>query len=430
MNIIDPRMGTLWTPGQKFDRIWPAGPAALDVPPVKGMEHIGLPELKALGFLPPVGGGAAPATNSGYHVTGDIVTQTADGRDLSTIWDDFLSMLNAVNAQRQALIRFLTFSVSQPVELVPQQGSGVDFEEASQFGEPVGQRVTPTYFNMGYTFKWYDLAGRYTWQYLADATAQMVESLGNAAVEAFWRKQLFEVFKTVFNAGNLSANINQQAYTVFKFYNNDGTVPPAYKNNTFLSTHTHYRTTGAATLDAGDLDEMIADFVSHGYSQETGYRQVLMVHTTLGNTIRAFRSIANGGTGVYDFIPAQGQPGQITAQTTQVIGQTPVAPTLDGLTVIGNYGPLIIVTDDWLPTTHIFGFTTGGADNLGNPIGIREHPQANLQGLRLVKGRQPDYPLIDSFWAFGFGTGVRHRGAGMVMEITADATYDPPAIYA
>lgn len=428
--LILPGDGTLWNPSQGYDRVWPAGLSALGTTGAKGMEHIGLGELRQLGFLPPIAGGAAPQTNSGYHTAGGIVTQTSDGRDLNTIWTDFLEMLNAVNSQRQALIRFLTFGVQQPVELVAQQGTGVDFEEASQFGEPVGQRVQPTYFNMAYTFKWYDLAGRYTWQYLADATEAMVNSLANAAVEAYWRKQLFEVFKTVFNSANLTANINQTAYTVYKFYNADGTVPPTYKNNTFDGTHTHYRTTGAGTLVAGDLDEMIADFNSHGYSQENGYRQVLMVHTTQGNVIRSFRSTANGGTGVYDFIPSVGQPGQITEQNTQLIGQSQVSNTLEGLQVIGNYGPLIVVQDDWLPSTHIFGFTTGGSDSLSNPVGIREHAQQGLRGLRLVKGRQADYPLIDSFWAFGFGTGVRHRGAGMVMEVTADATYDPPAVYA
>lgn len=425
------RHGTLWTPSQGFDRVWPVnGLSAIGTAKVGDSEHIGLSELRALGFLPPVMGGAAPQTNSGFHTAGGIVTQTADGRDLNSIWEDFMALLNAVNGQRQALIRFLTYSVQQPVELVAQQGTGVDFEEASQFGEPVGQRVAPGYFNMAFTFKWYDLAGRYTWQYLADATTTMVNSLANAAVEAYWRKQLFEVFKTVFNASNLSATINQQPYTVYKFYNADGTIPPMYKNNTFDGTHTHYRTTGAGTLVAGDLDEMINDFNAHGYSQENGYRQVLMVHSSQGNVIRGFRSTANGGTGTYDFIPSQGQPGQITSQNTTVIGQSPVANTLEGLQVIGNYGPLIIVQDDWLPSTHIFGFTTGGVDSLSNPVGIREHAQTSLRGLRLVKGRQADYPLIDSFWAFGFGTGVRHRGAGMVMEITADPTYDPPAAYA
>jgi hypothetical protein len=417
-----------WTPTAKarFDQMWPMSPL-LAGPPIKGMERVKFSEI---GFLMGIAGGAAPVTNSGFHAASDIVTTTADGRDLNQVWADMLEMLNAVNGSRQALIRFLTFSVTDPNELVPQAGTGVDFEEASEYGEPVGQRIQPTYFNMGYTFKWYDLAGRYTWQYLADATQTMIDSVGNAAVEAFWRKQLFEVLKCVFNANNLTATINNQSVNVFKFYNNDGTVPPTYKTNTFLSTHQHYRTTGAGTLVAGDLDEMIDDFVSHGYSQENGYQMVVMAHTVQGNVIRTFRSVANGGTGAYDFLPSLGKPGQIMNTTQQIVGQAQVANTLEGLNVIGNYGPLLVVQDDWFPTTHIFGFTTGGTDSLSNPVGIRQHRQAALQGLRLVKGKQPDYPLIDSFWAFGFGTGVRHRGAGMVMEVTADATYDPPAIYA
>jgi hypothetical protein len=410
----------LWTPGSSADLVMPGQFGSGARRP--GFERINLSEL---GILPGVAGGA-----QGTHVNSDVVTQTADGRDLNVVWTDMLALLNAANGSRQALIRFLTFGVTNPVEMVAQAGTGVDFEDASEFGEPVGARIQPTYFNMGYPFKWYDLAGRYTWQYLADATTTMIDSVANAAVEAYWRKQMFEVLKTVFNPTNLSATINQAAYNVYKFYNADGVVPPTYKTNTFDNTHTHYRTTGASALVAGDLDEMIADLNAHGYSQENGYRQVLMVHTTQGNVIRGFRSVANGGTGVYDFIPAQGQPGQITAQTTTVIGQSQIGNSLDGLQVIGNYGPLIVVQDDWLPSTHIFGFATGGSESLANPVGIREHAQAGLRGLRLVKGRTPDYPLIDSFWAFGFGTGVRHRGAGFVMEITTDGSYDPPSVYA
>ena len=412
----------LWTPGMGPDRILEA-PVAL-----RSKKGMVLADLLELGILPGIAGGSEPL--QGFHTAADIVTQTTDGRDLNIIWTEFMQLLNVVNSERQALLRFLTFQVSNPQELVAQQGQGVDFEEASEFGEPVASRVQPTYFNMGYTFKWYDLASRYTWQYLADATAAMVDSVANAAVEAFYRLQLFEVLKTVFNNNNLTTTINQNSVPVYKFYNADGTVPPPYKNNTFLGTHNHYRTTGAGTLVAGDLDEMIADFESHGYSQANGYRQVLMVHTTQGSVIRGFRSVANGGTGTYDFIPAQGQPGVILNTNQQFFGQGQIANTLGGLNVIGTYGPLIIVQDDWLPTTHIFGFCTGGSESLGNPVGFREHANAQLRGLRLVKGKQANYPLIDSFWAVGFGTGIRHRGAGMVMEVTADPSYDIPSVYA
>jgi hypothetical protein len=411
----------LWTPsnGMKFDRVFP-GPQSRT--PMRGMELV---DLKSLGFLPAIAGGA-----QGQHTAADVVTTTADGRDLNQVWVEFMALLNAVNDQRQTIIDFVSYNVTSPREMVAQVGTGIDFEDASEYGEPVGSRINPTYFDMGFGFKWYDLAGRYTWQYLADATAAMVESVANAAVEAYWRKLMYETLKTVFNPNNLITTINQQAVNVYKFYNNDGTVPPTYKSNTFTSTHQHYRTTGAGTLNAGDLDEMITDFAQHGYTLERGYRTVLMVNTTVGVVVRTFKSVANGGTGLYDFIPAQGQPGVVINTTQQLIGQGQVPSTLNGLNVIGSYGPMLIVQDDWMPTNHIFGFATGGVQSLSNPVGMRQHSNTNLRGLRLVKGRQPDYPLIDSYWAVGFGTGVRHRGAGMVMEITANASYTVPTEYA
>lgn len=419
----------LWTPGGTPDIQVPE--MFLARKPKRGMELV---DLAALGIVPDQ---EWMLKRKGTHVASDAVTQTADGTDLNVVWQTFMQLLNAVNVERQAIIRFLTFPVGAPTELVAQPGDGVDFEEATEHGEPVGARIVPTYFNLGYTFKWYDLAARYTWMYLAEATTTMVESVANAAVEAYWRKLMTEVLRTVYNPTNLIATINQNSYNVYKFYNADGTVPPTYKNNTFNGTHTHFKTTGSAALEAQDLDTMVIDdFASHGYSIETGYRLVAFVHTNVGNVIRNFRNAVSAGQAVagnygrFDFIPAQGQPGQLITQTQVIFGQSQIAPTLEGLTAIGTYGPLIIVQDDYAPTTHVATFATGGSENLNNPVGIREAAQANLRGLRLVKGRNPDYPLIDSFWATGFGTGVRHRGGGIVLEITADATYDPPAAYA
>jgi hypothetical protein len=420
---------TLWTPNAGgYDTVVRG---VLSGQAKNGMELV---ELRELGILPAVRGGAP---RRGAHVAADVVTQTADGTDLNTVWATFMDLLSAVNSSRQALINFLTFSVQSPTESVAQPGDGVDFEEATEFGEPMGARIAPTYFNMAYGFKWYDLAARYTWQYLADATDAMVNSVANAAVEAYYRMLLREVLRTIFNPTNLQATINQQPYTVYKLYNADGTVPPAYKNNTFDGTHTHYKVSGTNNvLEATDLDTMVLDdFASHGYGQELGYTLVLMVSTSVGNQVRNFRSAVNtnqavgGNYGRYDFIPAQGQPGQIIPATTQVIGATQPANTLSGLTVIGSYGPLLVVQDDWLPNTHVMAFATGGADSLTNPVGLREHRQTNLRGLRLVKGRNPDYPLIDSFWATGFGTGIRHRGGGIVIHLTA-GSYAAPAVYA
>lgn len=418
----------LWTPETGLDTVF-RGPVATT--PKRGMELV---NLRALGIMPSVMGGAP---RQGTHVAGDIVTRTADGRDLNDIWTEFMELLNAVNAERQRLVSFLTFPVTNPIEQVTQPGDGVDFEDASEFGEPVGARIQPSYFNMGYTFKWYDLAARYTWQYLADATEAMVNSVANASVEAYYRKLLSVVFRRIFNPTQLSATINGNPYNVYGFYNGtDGVTPPTYKNNTFASNHTHYKTSGSTTLEAQDLDTMVIDDLkSHGYDQDNGYRLVVMVHSTVGAQIRNFRNavsnnVAVGGNyGRFDFIPSQGQPGQFIDVTRQLIGAGQVPNTLEGLNVIGSYGPLLIVEDDWMPATHVLSFATGGRDSLSNPVGLREHAQSNLRGLRLVKGRNADYPLIDSFWAAGFGTGIRHRGGGIVIELTADGTYDPPAAF-
>jgi len=401
----------------------------------KAMPGHDLVDLRSLGILPGIAGGA---NRNGFHTAADVVTRAADGTDLNDIWANFMALLNAVNQPRQNIINFLTFGVSNIVETVTQPGQGVDFEEASEFGLPVGSRIQPTYFQMGYTFKWYDLGSRYTWQYLADATTAMIDSVGNAAVEAYWRLLLNQVLKCLFNPTNLTATINGNNYNVYKFYNADGTVPPAYKNNTFTGSHTHYKTSGAnSVLEAQDLDTMIIDdFTSHGYSQENGYTLVVMVNTALGNQIRNFRSAVNavqavgGNYGRYDFVPAAPQPGQILPQTTQVFGQSQVPGTLGGLTVIGNYGPLLIVVDDYMPTDYLASFATGGPDNLQNPIGLRQHANTNLRGLRLVKGRNPDYPLIDSYWVTGFGTGVRQRGGAIIMQLSSSGTYTVPTIYA
>jgi hypothetical protein len=40
----------------------------------------------------------------------------------------------------------------------------------------------------------------------------------------------------------------------------------------------------------------------------------------------------------------------------------------------------------------------------------------------------PDAILQDSFYARGFGVGVRHRGAAVVTQVTTNASYTPPTI--
>lgn len=355
----------------------------------------------------------------------------ADGRDLNEIWSEFQETLRIANESRQTLVDLLTFPVQNIIEDVPQFG-GDDFEEASEYGVPQGIRPTSNLLSLGYTFKWYDVAARFTWQFLADANASQVEAVHQSVLEADNRLVFREIMKTLFRSTNRTANIKGQNFNVYTFWNGDGTVPPAYKANTFDGTHTHFRITGAATIDSGDLEEAINDLKSHGYGPDNGTTLFFMVNTAEANVIRTFRANQvnnNGKTALYDFVPATNQPALIVPNQQGLLG-TQVSPTFRGMNVIGSYGNALIIEEDYIPAGYLVLLGSGGEGNLNNPIGFREHANASLRGLRLVQDRQGGYPLIDSYYARGFGTGVRQRGAGLVMQIKASGSYAAPAAYA
>lgn len=386
---------------------------------VQTKHHMSARDLRALGVFLGVGGGAR-----GFNAEGDIVTQTADGRDLNELWAEFQATIALQNQERQRLIDLLTFPVTNVIEDVPQFSSD-DFEVASEYGVPKGIRATQGVFSLGYDFEWYDIAARFTWKFLADAAASQVEAVHGAVLEADNRNVFTKVMKRVFNSTNTTASIKGQNYNVYALYNADGTVPPKYKSNTFDGTHTHYLTSGAATVDSGDFDACIDHMRHHGYQPENGTTLFFMVNPAQGAVARTFR-VATGATS--DFIPGTGEPTLILPQDTALVGQRPPA-TFRGYNVIGSYRNVLIIEEDYIPAGYLLLLGSGGPANLQNPVGIREHQNAALRGLRLVKGPNPDYPLVDSYYQRGFGTGIRQRGSGVVMQVTANASYTTPVAY-
>ncbi|MGX9924111.1 hypothetical protein ACWIG4_30155 [Streptomyces sp. NPDC002248] len=363
----------------------------------------------------------------GFNEQADILVQSADGTNLLEIWTEIQQLLSLYNQQRNPLISFLTFRVSSPIDIVGVP-SETDFEEASEYGQPVGMKGFSS-FNRGYTFKFYDLAARYTWMFLASATAQQIRNQTNMALEADNRLQFNKVLQTLFNPSNLlGVADNNIPTTVYKFYNGDGEVPPSWKNYTFSGTHSHYQTSktlaDTATLTPDVLDALEEDFIQHGYSTQNGTNLLLMVNRQEGAIIRTWR-VASGGR--YDFIPGAGYGGAVLMPANSGIVAAP-SGTIKG--EIGTYGPFHIVEEDYQPAGYLSLFGSGGPDNLNNPIGIREHSNPAYRGLKLIPGQRSDYPLTDSFFRRGFGVGIRQRGAGFIVQISGAANYTVPAQYA
>jgi len=373
-------------------------------------------------------GAQGPGNQGGFNERADVLVQAADGSDLNEIWSEIQQTLAVWNRQRESLVSKLTYNVTETIEHVGVPGS-TDFEEASEYGQPRGQSGY-SYYNRGYDFKFYDLAMRFTWMFLAEAGQEQIRNLTNQALEADERLRFNKVMKTVFNPTNLTGIADKNIpTTVVKFYNGDGEVPPVYKTNTFTGSHTHYSTTqtlaSSATLTSATLDAVEDDFYSHGYTpQQSGTQLILMVSRQEGKLIRQFK-VSTGAK--YDFIPSANYGGGILLPFNGGIIARPQGTVQEE---IGTYGPFHIVEDLYIPSGYLAFFASGGDFNINNPIGFREHQNPTYRGLTIIPGSRSDYPLTDSFFRRGFGTGVRQRGAGFLVQVTASATYTVPGIYA
>jgi hypothetical protein len=384
-----------------------------------------LVNLSSVGMFPAMAGSTGPL--GGYHTGADVNYPLADGTDVDALWAEFQASLQIYNIRQAAIIAALTFPVTQLIETVP-TGGEVAFERASEFGVPKSARVENSYFQMAYDFEDYDLALRYTWKFLRDADQRRVEAVHQAALRADQLLIFNQVMATLFDNRNRVADIRNQNYNVYALYNADGTVPPAYKTTTFDGTHSHYLVSGAATFNALDLEDATAHIAHHGFNRENGTQIVHVMNSAQTAVARQFRAgqTTNGVVSNFDFIPASNQPAMYVPNAEGLLGSRPPT-TWRGLPVVGSYMDAWIVEEDYIPANYILTLGTGGTAALQNPVGLREHPNPAYRGLRLLPGNQQRYPLVDSYYARAFGTGIRQRGSAVITQIKASGTYDRPA---
>lgn len=357
----------------------------------------------------------------GFNERADVPVQAADGTNLNEYYREIAAVLELRNAQRDRFINYLTYPTTGQIDLVGVPADA-NFELASEYGQPVSMRGGKK-FNRGYTFRFYDLAARFTWMFLAEANREDLVQLTNMALEADNRLQFNEVLKCIFNPTNLIGEADSHIpVNVYKFYNADGEVPPSFKNTTFAGSHSHYLVNGNANLRSTDVDLMEEDMVSHGYGVNNGTRLVIWAPRALTKVIRTWK-VATGAQ--YDFIPSSAYGGGVILPVGTVIAR----PGGEVPNEIGTYGPWHIVEESYIVDNYLVALASGGPDNLGNPVGIRQHSNPAYRGLRIIPGARSDYPLFDSYFQRGFGVGIRQRGAGIVMQVKASGTYDIPSQY-
>lgn len=360
----------------------------------------------------------------GILTGGDLLSTTVDGVDLNSIWNEYQTTLSTANTNRSLIASLFTFDTTDAADLVSLDGSTVEFEERSQFGLPKAVQAEPNYTAHGFPLRWFDLAIRYTDDFVRDGTRAQLDAQHSAALEANHALLYRETLRALTHRTSPETRmVNEQGTQVFSLY--DGGVdskPPAFAGRTFSANHQHYLVSGAAVVDGQDIVDLTRHVREHGYGINGVERIVVLVHPQESEVIRGLRI---GESSPYDFIPSPGAPAYLS--TEHLVGQQPPSEFM-GLPVIGSYGNALIVESYYVPAGYLIASSTSGAGSRRNPLAFRQHKRADYQGLILKPGTDNRYPLLGATYVRGFGVGVRNRGAAAVMQIKASGEYTSPIL--
>lgn len=384
------------------------------------------PDLSHLLRLVPFG------AEGGYSTEGDIiprVTQTADQVDLNAIWTEMQATLALWNSHRSAVVDVLSYWTTSTADALSQGVNESEFELASEYGEPTSLRPPTQHALLGYDFQDYDRAARFTWKFLRDADARQVQAVHDEALNSDNSLVTKTILRRLFSPAPAT---NPEGITCYGLWSADGMVPPPFNGLSFdPATHTHYRVTGSSTIDSGDVEEAIKELRSHGYGLvDSNQKLLLLVNETESELVQSWRAgaeNANDQVAKWDFIPAVNQPTFVLQGGGQLVGTQPPGEVL-GLASVGSYGPVSVIESSFVPTGYFALVATSGPGSATNIVGVRQHTNPTYQGLRMIPGVQPNYPLTDSFYTRSFGVGVRHRGAGICYQLAAPGQYETPEI--
>jgi len=358
----------------------------------------------------------------GFNVESDVLSSTIDGVNLNQLWSELVDAQKIWNSTKSNVSSLFTFNTTAIGDSIEPTGSASDFEIQSEFGEPKSIRPNLQKLDIGYDFEWWDTAVRYTRRFLLNSSAEQVRAVHQSALNADDQLLFREIMRAISTPLITSGRpTNPEGIGLYSVFAGTGDVkPPTYLGHEFSTSHSHFLVSGAATVDGGDLRDLIKTIQEHGYGiPGSGERVVIFVHPDQGELIRGLR-VADGDP--FDFIPSSNAPAFLTSETVQ--GATP-PDEYNGLAIFGSYGDAWLTESYLIPTGYVFALSTGGNGSERNPLGFREHPQAGSRGLVIVPGTER-FPLVGAAYMRGFGLGVRNRGAAAVMQIKASGNYQAP----
>lgn len=347
----------------------------------------------------------------GYLMQQDTITvvpgttTTVDGQPLSEIWTELQERLSVFNEQMSFLVSLMTFPVNRPVDRIGVYQTP-KFEEATELGRP--EKIRLQYVFRGFPLRHYDLGFGYTQEFIDSARGSQISSIAAQAENAWWNLNMEVTLAALFTSTNAT---DEDGVSVKRLYNADGEIPPYYKRWTHDGTHTHYLASGGAAVTQANIETLEEHLIHHGFGD-------------FGETFILFANRAEMADlrGLAGYIPASSSTRPVIVDGV-VVGQTSAG--IPGLDTDGYIGRFAIVENNDIPAGYLVAFATGGQFATQNLVGLREHDNPSISGMRLIEGPVARYPLIDAVYDGYVGAGVGQRGAGVVMQITAGAYTDP-----
>lgn len=186
--------------------------------------------------------------------------------------------------------------------------------------------------------------------------------------------------------------------------------PPTYGTNTFTASHTHYLTTGTATITGTGIFETAKQHIrEHG---EVNGDWVCFMNSNNINTLAQLATWhANAST----------------------ITRNPLTDefAVRGLEKDFELQGINFLADDWVPADYFV--LLGGVKN-SKPLKFHEDKNPQFRGLQWIPGKNDvrlgRYEITDSYFARLFDVRVYNRWQGVVYQITTNGSYSEPTEYA
>lgn len=221
------------------------------------------------------------------------------------------------------------------------------------------------------------------------------------AIEQDKRRIRNEILKSILNPTFLGQGFWNQTFDV----NSGLTTPPAWGTNAFVASHSHYFTSGTATLNTTNTFSIMKQHIKeHG---DTGGDFVCIMNSTDLSTLENLASwVATGAN--------------ISNEFTDRVSE-------DGLEKDFRLKGIRFICDDWVPQGYMIMF---GGLSKQKPIKFHEPTNDQFKGLLWVPGKNDaslgKYPIVDSYVMRFFSCRVYHRWQGVVCQI-GTGTYSPPS---